>query len=81
MVTSFSKRTAYSTSMKELLGYVARHRGELEETLTEKPKELLDKMMQEYRVRLQEYDIYLYTYGKGKEDIHKKKGNGGAQLR
>ena len=30
---------------KELLGYVARHRGELEETLTDKHKELLDKMM------------------------------------
>ncbi len=31
--------------LRELLGYVARHRGELEETLTEKQKELLDKMM------------------------------------
>ncbi len=30
---------------KELLGYTARHRGELEETLTEQQKELLDKMM------------------------------------
>ncbi len=30
---------------KELLGYTARHRGELEETLTDKQKELLDKMM------------------------------------
>ncbi len=30
---------------KELLGYIARHRGELEETLTDKQKELLDKMM------------------------------------
>ncbi len=32
-------------NFKELLGYVARHRGELEETLTEQQKELLDKMM------------------------------------
>ncbi len=32
-------------NFKELLGYVARHRGELEETLTEPQKELLDKMM------------------------------------
>ncbi len=31
--------------LRELLGYVARHRGELEETLTDKQKELLDKMM------------------------------------
>ncbi len=31
--------------LRELLGYVARHRGELEETLTIKQKELLDKMM------------------------------------
>ncbi len=31
--------------LRELLGYVARHRGELEESLTEKQKELLDKMM------------------------------------
>ncbi len=30
---------------KELLGYTARHRGELEETLTDKQKDLLDKMM------------------------------------
>ncbi len=30
---------------KELLGYTARHRGELEETLTEQQKELLYKMM------------------------------------
>ncbi len=30
---------------KELLGYTARHRGELEEALTNKQKELLDKMM------------------------------------
>lgn len=30
---------------EEMLGYVARHRGELEETLTDKQKELLDKMM------------------------------------
>ncbi len=30
---------------KELLDYVARHRGDLEETLTDKQKELLDKMM------------------------------------
>ncbi len=30
---------------KELLGYVARHRGDLEETLTDKQKELFDKMM------------------------------------
>ncbi len=30
---------------KELLGYTARHRGELEETLTDKKKELLEKMM------------------------------------
>ncbi len=30
---------------KELLGYTARHRGDLEETLTDKQKELLDKMM------------------------------------
>ncbi len=30
---------------KELQGYVARHRGEFEETLTDKQKELLDKMM------------------------------------
>ncbi len=30
---------------KVLLGYVARHRGELEETLTEQQKELLYKMM------------------------------------
>ncbi len=30
---------------KELLGYMARHRAELEETLTEKQKELLEKMM------------------------------------
>ncbi len=29
----------------ELLVYVARHRGEFEETLTDKQKELLDKMM------------------------------------
>ncbi len=29
----------------KLLGYVARHRGELEQTLTDKQKELLDKMM------------------------------------
>ncbi len=32
-------------NFKELLGYVARHRGELEETLTEQQKELLYKMM------------------------------------
>ncbi len=31
--------------LRELLGYAARHRGELEETLTDKQKELLDKMM------------------------------------
>ncbi len=31
--------------LRELLDYVARHRGELEETLTDKQKELLDKMM------------------------------------
>ncbi len=31
--------------LRELLGYVARHWGELEESLTEKQKELLDKMM------------------------------------
>ncbi len=31
--------------LRELLGYVARHRGELEESLTDKQKELLDKMM------------------------------------
>ncbi len=31
--------------LRELLGYVARHRGELEETLTDKQKELFDKMM------------------------------------
>ncbi len=30
---------------KELLGYSARHRGKLEETLTDKQKELLEKMM------------------------------------
>ncbi len=30
---------------KELLGYTARHCGDLEETLTEKQKELLEKMM------------------------------------
>ncbi len=30
---------------KELLGYTARHRGELEETLTDKQKELPRKMM------------------------------------
>ncbi len=30
---------------KELLGYTAWHRGELEETLTDKQKELLEKMM------------------------------------
>ncbi len=30
---------------KELLSYMARHRSELEETLTEKQKELLEKMM------------------------------------
>ncbi len=30
---------------KELLGYTARHRVELEETLTDKQKELLEKMM------------------------------------
>ncbi len=30
---------------KELLGCTVRHRGELEETLTEQQKELLDKMM------------------------------------
>ncbi len=30
---------------KELLGYVARHRDELEATLTEAQKELLEKMM------------------------------------
>ena len=30
---------------KELLGYVARHRGKLEETLTDKQKELLGKKM------------------------------------
>ncbi len=30
---------------KELLGYTARHRGELEKTLTDKQKELLEKMM------------------------------------
>ncbi len=30
---------------KELLGYVARHRSELEETLTDKQKELLNRMM------------------------------------
>ncbi len=31
--------------LRELLGYVTRHRGELEESLTDKQKELLDKMM------------------------------------
>ncbi len=31
--------------LRELLGYVARHRGELEETLTDNQQELLDKMM------------------------------------
>ncbi len=31
--------------LRELLGYVARHCGELEESLTDKQKELLDKMM------------------------------------
>ncbi len=31
--------------LRELLGYVARHRGELEKSLTDKQKELLDKMM------------------------------------
>ena len=31
--------------LRELLGYVARHRGELEKTLTDKQKELLDKTM------------------------------------
>ncbi len=31
--------------LRELLGYVARHRGKLEETLTAKQKELLEKMM------------------------------------
>ncbi len=31
--------------LRELLGYVARHRGEIEESLTEKQKELLDKMI------------------------------------
>ncbi len=31
--------------LRELLGYVARHRGELEESLTDNQKELLDKMM------------------------------------
>lgn len=30
---------------KELLGYIDRHRGELEETLTEKQKELLEKLI------------------------------------
>ncbi len=31
--------------LRELLGYAARHRGDLEETLTDKQKEFLDKMM------------------------------------
>lgn len=31
--------------LKELLGYIDRHRGELEETLTDKQKELLEKLM------------------------------------
>ncbi len=33
------------SELSELLGYVARHRGELEETLTDKQKELLDRML------------------------------------
>ncbi len=49
--------------LRELLGYVARHRGELEESLTEKPKELLDKMMDNRN----EYDILaearVFEYG------------------
>ncbi len=35
----------HKPEFKELLGYTARHRSDLEETLTDKQKELLDKMM------------------------------------
>ncbi len=49
--------------LRELLGYVARHRGELEESLTEKQKELLDKMMD----NCNEYDslaeAIVFVYG------------------
>ncbi len=53
--------------LRELLGYVARHRGELEESLTEKQKELLDKMMDnrnEYD-SLAEAEVFEYGFRLG----------------
>ncbi len=43
--------------LRELLGYVARRRSELEETLIDKQKELLDKLMDTYN----EYDCLTQT--------------------
>ncbi len=53
--------------LRELLGYVARHRGELEETLTDKQKELLEKMMDnrnEYD-SLAEAEVFEYGFRLG----------------
>ncbi len=52
---------------KELLGYTARHRGELEETLTDKQKELLDKMMDNRNEfdSLAEAEVFEYGFGLG----------------
>ena len=36
---------SYSQEMRELIGYVARHREELDNTLTDKQKETLEKLM------------------------------------
>ncbi len=49
--------------LRELLGYVARHRGELEETLTDKQNELFDKMMDNRNKYDSLAEVRVFEYG------------------
>lgn len=56
-----------NSDFKELLGYTARHRTELEKSLTDKQKELLEKMMDtrnEYD-SLAEAEVFEYGFRLG----------------